>query len=69
MDGQGRVLGQRDPVRAYLDLGARYLRGGEVEYLTEGTLVTDDGEVDLDERLVETEIEAMQYQIGLTVEF
>jgi hypothetical protein len=69
MDGQGRVLGQRDPVRAYLDLGARYLRGGQVEYLTEGTLVTDDGEVDLDERLVETEIEAMQYQIGLTVEF
>lgn len=69
MDGQGRVLGQRDPVRAYLDLGARYLQGGEVEYLTEGTLVTDDGEVDLDERLVESEIEAVQYQIGLTVEF
>lgn len=68
-DGQGRVLGHRDPVRAFLDLGARYLRGGEVEYLTEGTLVTDDGEVDLDERLVESEIEAAQYQIGLTVEF
>jgi hypothetical protein len=69
MDGQGRVLGQRDPVRAYLDLGARYLRGGEVEYLTEGTLVTDNGEVDLDERLVRSEIEAVQYQVGLTVEF
>ena len=69
MDGQGRILGQRDPVRAYVDLGARYLLGGEVEYLTEGTLVTDDGEVDLDERLVESEIEAVQYQVGLTVEF
>ena len=69
VDGQGRVVGERDPVRAYLDLGARFLRGGEVEYLTEGTLVTDDGEVDLDERLVESEIEAMQYQVGLTVEF
>ena len=69
LDGRGRVIGERDPVRAFLDLGARYLRGGEVEYLTEGTLVTDDGEVDLDERLVESEIEAVQYQAGLTVEF
>ncbi|MGH7550697.1 MAG: hypothetical protein ACREK3_08095 [Gemmatimonadota bacterium] len=70
VDAQGRVLGQgRDPVRAYLDLGARAIRGDKVEYLTEGSLVTDQGEVDLDRRLVESDIEAVQYQIGLTVEF
>lgn len=70
VDARGRVLGRgREPVRAYLDLGARALRGDEVEYLTEGTLVTDEGEVDIDRRLVESEIEAVQYQIGLTVEF
>ena len=70
VDARGRILGQRrDPVRAYVDLGARAIRGDEVEYLTEGTLVTDEGEVDIDRRLVESEIEAVQYQIGLTVEF
>ncbi|MGH7572636.1 MAG: hypothetical protein ACREMK_12455 [Gemmatimonadota bacterium] len=70
VDAQGRVLGQgRDPVRAYMDLGARAIRGDDVEYLTEGSLVTDQGEVDIDRRLVESEIEAVQYQIGLTVEF
>lgn len=70
LDARGRVLGQgRDPVRAYVDLGARAVRGNEVEYLTEGTLVTDEGEVDIDRRLVESDIEAVQYQIGVTVEF
>lgn len=70
VDARGRVLGQgREPVRAYLDLGARAIRGDEVEYLTEGTLLTDEGEVDIDRRLVESEIEAVQYQLGLTVEF
>jgi hypothetical protein len=70
VDARGRVLGPgRDPVRAYLDFGAGALRGDEVEYLTEGTLVTDEGELDIDRRLVESEIEAVQYQIGLTVEF
>lgn len=70
VDARGRIIGEgRDPVRAYVDLGARAIRGDEVEYLTEGTLVTDEGEVDIDRRLVESEIEAVQYQIGLTVEF
>lgn len=70
VDARGRVLGQgRDPVRAYLDVGARAVRGDRVQYLTEGSLVTDEGEVDIDRRLVESEIEAVQYQIGLTVEF
>ncbi|MGH7564807.1 MAG: hypothetical protein ACREK5_10350, partial [Gemmatimonadota bacterium] len=70
VDARGRVLGQgREPVRAYLDLGARAIRGEEVEYLTAGSLVTDQGEVDIVRRLVESEIEAVQYQIGLTVEF
>lgn len=55
--------------RAYVDVGARYLKGNEVEYLKEGSLVTDDGEFDIDPRLARSEIEAVQYQIGVTVTF
>lgn len=55
--------------RAYIDLGARYLKGSEVEYLKEGSLVTDDGEFDIDPRLARSEIEVVQYHIGVTVTF
>ena len=55
--------------RAYVDIGARYLKGDEVEYLKEGSLVTDEGEFDIDPRLARSEIEAVQYQIGVTVTF
>lgn len=55
--------------RIYLDLGARYLAGEEVEYLREGPLVTDDGVFDIDARLARSEIEAVQYTIGATFEF
>jgi hypothetical protein len=55
--------------RAYIDVGARYLKGSEVEYLKEGSLVTDDGEFDIDPRLARSEIEVVQYQIGVTVTF
>lgn len=55
--------------RAYVDFGVRYLKGSEVEYLKEGSLVTDDGEFDIDPRLAQSEIEMMQYQIGFTVTF
>ena len=55
--------------RAYIDVGARYLKGSEVEYLREGSLVTDDGEFDIDPRLARSEIEVVQYQIGVTVTF
>ena len=61
--------GVRDPVRAYIDLGARYVAGDEVEYLREGSLVTDDGELDIDRRLARSDIEAIQYQIAVTFEF
>ena len=57
------------PSRAYVDLGARWQTGGEVDYLTEGSLVTDDGEFDIDPRLVSSEIELVEYRIGVTVEF
>jgi hypothetical protein len=62
---------QIDPSRsrAYVDVGARYLNGNEVEYLKEGSLVTDDGEFDIDPRLARSEIEVVQYQIGVTVTF
>jgi hypothetical protein len=55
--------------RLYVDLGARYLKGNEVEYLREGSLVTDEGEFDIDPRLARSEIELVQYQIGVTVTF
>jgi hypothetical protein len=59
----------RARARAYIDVGARYLKGNEVEYLKEGSLVTDDGEFDIDPRLARSEIEVVQYQIGVTVTF
>lgn len=59
----------REPVRAYLDFAGHAMRGGQVEYLREGSLVTDDGVLAIDERLVESDIEAMQYVIGVTFEF
>ena len=55
--------------RLYVDVGARYLKGNEVEYLKEGSLVTDDGEFDIDPRLARSEIEVVQYQIGVSVAF
>ena len=57
------------PSRAYVDLGARWQTGGEVDYLTEGSLVTDDGEFDIDPRLARSEIEVVQYQVGVSVSF
>jgi hypothetical protein len=59
----------RARARVYIDVGARYLKGNEVEYLKEGSLVTDDGEFDIDPRLARSEIEVVQYQIGVTVTF
>lgn len=59
----------REPVRVYLDLGARYLKGNEVSYLREGTLPDDVGDFDVDPRLVETQVEAVRYEIGVTVQF
>ena len=55
--------------RLYVDLGVRYLKGNEVEYLKEGSLVTDGGEFDIDPRLARSEIEVVQYQIGVAVTF
>jgi hypothetical protein len=62
--------GPRPSLRGfYVDIGARYLKGNEVEYLKEGSLVTDDGEFDIDPRLARSEIEVVQYQIGVTFTF
>ena len=64
-------MAEADPTRPrlYVDVGARYLKGSEVEYLREGSLVTDDGEFDIDPRLARSEIEMVQYQVGVTVTF
>ena len=55
------------PARAYIDVGARYHWGGEVEYLREGSLVTPDGRLDIDP--VVSEIELTQITAGVTFEF
>ena len=62
-------LGGRPPARISLDLGATRLSGGEVEYLREGTLVTDEGEFDIDQRLARSEVDLFLYHLGVTFEF
>ena len=71
VDEQAAPMAEADPSRSrlYVDVGARYLKGNEVEYLKEGSLVTDDGEFDIDRRLARSEIEMVQYQVGVTVTF
>ena len=59
----------REPGRLFLDLGASWLAGGDVEYLREGSLVTDEGEFDIDTRLTHSEVELILYRIGVTFEF
>lgn len=59
----------REPMRVYVDVGARYLRGGEVDYLKKGSLVTPDGQFDPQENLVRSDIELVQIQIGATFTF
>lgn len=56
-----------EPARAYVDVGARYMKGGEVEYLKEGPLVTPGGDVEIDP--VVSDIELTQLTIGVTFEF
>ncbi len=60
---------RREPTRAWIDFGLRYLKGGDVEYLKEGSLVTDEGEFDVDPQLARSEIELLQAQIGVAVTF
>lgn len=56
-----------EPTRAYVDVGARYMKGGEVDYLKEGSLVTPEGDVEIDP--VRSEIELTQVTVGVTFEF
>jgi hypothetical protein len=60
---------QRAPMRIYLDFGATWQKGDEVEYLREGSLVTDEGEVDIDSQLVRSETELVLYRLGIHLEF
>lgn len=60
---------ERAPSRLWVDLGATWQKGGEVEYLREGTLVTDSGQVDIDRRLARSEIELLLYRLGVTYQF
>lgn len=59
----------RRPSRLFVDVGAMWQEGDEVEYLREGTLVTDQGEYDIDRRIARSEVELMLYRVGVTYEF
>ena len=60
---------EREPARFFVDIGATRLAGGDVEYLREGSLITEDGEFDLDRRLTHSEIELIFWRVGVAVEF
>jgi hypothetical protein len=59
----------REPARFFVDLGATRLMGGDVEYLREGSLVTEDGDFDLDRRLTHSDIEIIFWRVGVAVQF
>jgi hypothetical protein len=59
----------REPARIFVDIGATRLAGGDVEYLREGSLVTEDGEFDLDRQLTHSEIELILWWVGVAFEF
>ncbi|MAT38459.1 MAG: hypothetical protein CL946_02515 [Ectothiorhodospiraceae bacterium] len=51
----------------YIDLGARYLFGGEAEYNYPGIIERPDGSIDYDERKSRTDL--IQARIGVLIEF
>ena len=62
-------LAAQPPARIFVDAGATRIFGGEVEYLREGTLITDEGEFDIDQRLARSEVDLVHYHLGVTFEF
>lgn len=59
--------GTGKPVNIYIDLGARYLRGGEARYLKEGSIRREDGRVLYD--IEESKTDLLAIHIGATVQF
>jgi hypothetical protein len=59
--------GAAKPVSVYVDVGARYLKGGKARYLQEGSIRREDGRVLYD--IDESETDLLAIQIGVTVQF
>ncbi len=54
-------------VELYLDIGARYLKGGEAEYLKEGSIRRSDGQVAYD--VTQSETDLLFTYVGITASF
>jgi hypothetical protein len=59
--------GTTKPVSVYIDVGARYLKGGKARYLKEGSIRREDGRVLYD--IEESKTDLLTIQIGATVQF
>jgi hypothetical protein len=55
------------PLNVYVDVGARYLKGGKAQYLQEGSIRREDGRVLYD--VEESETDLLAIYIGATVSF
>ena len=55
------------PIDVYIDVGARYLKGGKARYLKEGSIRREDGRVLYE--IEESKTDLLAIQIGATVEF
>ncbi len=55
------------PVNVYVDVGARYLKGGKARYLKEGSIRREDGRVLYD--IEESKTDLLAINIGVTVSF
>ena len=55
------------PVNVFVDLGARYLKGGKAQYLREGSIRREDGRVLYD--IEESKTDLLAIHIGATVQF
>ena len=67
---QGRARSNEDEDKVssvYINLGLRYRKGGEAEYLTKGSITIDDGIVNYDVRESKTDI--VMLQIGVVIAF
>jgi hypothetical protein len=61
------LASDREGLRVYVDLAARYLNGGKAQYLPGDPAITDDGIIET--ATVESSLQALQYQIGVSVAF
>lgn len=62
-----REEGKRNPFAIYVDLGARFLKGGRAEYLREGSLYQEDGQLIHDVHVSNTDL--ITARLGLSFAF